>query len=310
MRVLLTGGQGFVGRHLQAELVEAGHQAVAPSSRELDVSDPAVVAAAVHSVGPDAVVHLAAVAHPDRAAADPTATFTLAVAGTSNVVEAVRAHAPAAVVMAVSSAAVYGPSRVVPQGEDTPVQPTSIYGMSKLAMEAIALTMGRRYGLSVIIARPFNLSGPGQATDFVLPSLAERVAQAVRLGSGPVRAGNLDARRDFLHIRDVVRGLRLLLELPVDRRETLVVNVASGESIAIRDVLDRLIALAGDQGEVVEVDGLVRSADASDSCGDPSKLKALTGWQPRIPIDQVIGEVWAEAWSRSAGADATTPRRP
>ncbi len=299
MRVLLTGGQGFVGRYLQRELLSAGHQVVAPSSNELDVRDADVVSSAVATVRPDGVVHLAAIAHPLDASADPPLAFGIAVGGTANVIEAIRTASPEAQVLAISSAAVYGSRPDVPVSEDKPANPDSIYGMAKLASKSIALAGALRYGLRVTVVRPFNHSGPGQSSKFVLPALAERVLAASRPGGAPIRAGNLAVRRDFLDVRDVVRAYRLLLELSDGRADGRVVNVASGRSVAIRDLVDGLIALSGRDAEVVTDPGLVRPDDVAESRGDATLLTELTGWQPRVDVDTMVADAWADAMARS-----------
>lgn len=305
MRVLLTGGQGFVGRHLQAELTGTGHEVLAPSSHDMDVRDAAVVSATVGDVRPDAIVHLAAIAHPRAAAADPSSAFAVAVAGTANLIEAIRAHAPAARLLTVSSAEVYGSNQDLPLSEDAAARPESVYGMAKMAAESIALAAAQRHHLGAVVVRPFNHSGPGQTSMFVLPALADRVVSATRANGPPVRVGNLAVRRDFLHVRDVVRAYRLLLELADNRVNGLVFNVASGRSVAISELLDRLIVLAGTETPVVIDPDLVRPGEIPDSRGDASLLTELTGWHPEIGVDQLVADVWADAVSGWTDPDVT-----
>ena len=299
MKVLVTGATGFAGRWLLRELADAGHHAVAaPPSAALDVTDAGAVARLVHEVRPDAIAHLAGVAFGPAAAADPERAFRTAVVGTQAVFEGVRAAGLRCAVLVSGSSEVYGDPEPgdLPLAEDAPLRATRPYGLVKLAQEAVALTAGARYRIPVVVTRSFNHIGPGQRSVFVIPAFAGRV-RAFREGVAPdIPVGNLDVRRDLTDVRDVVRAYRLLLErvAGVGSESPVVVNVASGRSVAIRDVLERLCGIAGVEARVRVDPEWVRSGEPVEIVGSPALLATLTGWRAEISLDQSLADVFAE----------------
>jgi GDP-4-dehydro-6-deoxy-D-mannose reductase len=295
MRAFVTGGHGFVGTWLLQHLAAAGDDVVAPHATEVDVLDGAALASAVESAQPDAVYHLAGFAHVGRSWEHPDEVFSVNALGTLQVLEAVRRAGGDARVLVVSSAEVYG--RVTPSSlpitEDAPVRPVSPYAASKAAVEVLALQAFLGRGVPVVVARPFNHTGPGQPADFVVPAFAARIREAVRTGADVLRVGNLTPRRDLTDVRDVVRAYRLLVE----RGEPGgVYNVCSGQDVAIEDLVRRMCALAGVPDLRLEVDPeLLRPADVPVLRGDPARLVAATGWRPELPLDQTLRDVLAAA---------------
>jgi GDP-4-dehydro-6-deoxy-D-mannose reductase len=299
MRVLVTGAGGFVGRWLTRELEAAGHEVVGPSTEALDVTDRAAWIRTIERVRPGTIAHLAAVAYAPQASADPGKAFRVTVGGTVDLVEALRATGQRPGLLVTGSSEVYGAPRPedLPLGEDAPLAPRTTYAISKVAQEAVAIRAARDLDLPVVVTRSFNHTGPGQRPVFVVPAMAGRVREAT--SGGPrlrVRVGNLDVRRDFADVRDVVRAYRLLLERLGDGSISnggMILNVARGESITIRAILDELIRLSG--GDVkVDVDpALVRPDDPLDIRGDASALHALTGWDPQCDFAATIADVWA-----------------
>lgn len=306
MRVLVTGATGFAGRWLLRELAEVGHEAVpTPPSAALDVTDAGAVARLVREVRPDAVAHLAAVAFGPAAAADPERALRTAVVGTQSVFEGIRAAGLRCAVLVSGSSDVYGDPAPgdLPLAEDAPLRATRPYALVKLAQEAVALAAGARYRIPVVVTRSFNHVGPGQRPDFAVPAFARRVL-ALRDGVAlEIPAGNLDVRRDLSDVRDVVRAYRLLLERAAAGSDSaVIVNVASGRSVAIRDVLERLCRIAGVKGRVRVDPELVRPGEPVEIIGSPALLASLTGWRAEIPLDQSLADVFAEiAGSTAAG---------
>jgi GDP-4-dehydro-6-deoxy-D-mannose reductase len=304
MKVLVTGATGFAGRWLVRELADAGHEAVAaPSSAVLDVADAGAVARLVHDVRPDAIAHLAAVAFGPAATADPGRALRTAVAGTQAVFEGVHAAGLRCAVLVSGSSEVYGDPKAhdLPLAEDALLRATRPYGLVKLAQESVALAVGARYRIPVVVTRSFNHIGLGQRPGFVIPAFVERV-RALRDGRAPdIPAGNLDVRRDLTDVRDVARAYRLLLEGIASGLDTPhVVNVASGRSIAIRDVLFHLCRIAGVEAKVHVDAALVRPGEPPEVVGNPALLARLTGWRPEIPLERTLEEVFAETPSPTA----------
>jgi GDP-4-dehydro-6-deoxy-D-mannose reductase len=298
VRVLLTGGRGFVGGWLARELTGAGHQVSAPSREQLDVTDRVAVQRAFHDLRPEGVVHLAAVALAADARRDPGNALAIAAGGTQNLLEMVRASDVAPATLVVSSSEVYGHPRPedLPLREDAPLGARSPYALTKLAQESVALAAAGRWGLPVVVVRAFNHTGPGQRPGFVVPDLAARVRQAARGEAPEVRAGNLGTRRDFTDVRDVVVAYRLLLEAAANGRVAAggaVFNVASGRSVAISSLLEQLGQLAGIRPRVVVDPELVRPDEAPEIRGDTTALRELTGWQPEHSLAETLADVWA-----------------
>jgi GDP-4-dehydro-6-deoxy-D-mannose reductase len=188
----------------------------------------------------------------------------------------------------------------LPLGEDHPFRPASPYAVSKASAELLGLQAWLGRGLEVVRVRPFNHTGPGQAPDYVVPSLARQVAEAVRSGAAQLSVGNLAARRDLTDVRDVVRAYRLLLDAG---RPGEVYNVCRGESVVIEDVARRLLVLAGVDLPLVVDPAQMRPVDLPDLRGDPTRLHAATGWTPAIGLDQTLGDVLA-SFTGSTGAAA------
>jgi GDP-4-dehydro-6-deoxy-D-mannose reductase len=305
VKVLLTGGRGFVGGWLTTELENTRHEVVAPAREALDVTDADAVRRAIREQRPAAIVHLAAIALAGAAREEPVEAFRIAAGGTANLLEAVREQPTPPAVLVISSSEVYGKPREgeLPLREGSPLRATTPYALSKLAQESVALAYAARWGLPLVVVRPFNHTGPGQRPGFVVADLVGRVRSVVRGEADAVRAGNLDVRRDFSDVRDVVRAYRLLLEAMSNGRVEpggAVLNVASGRAVEIRYLLDRICALAG-VSPAVEVDpSLVRPDEAPEIHGDSEPLRALTGWQPEHEIEETLRDIWATADASSS----------
>jgi GDP-4-dehydro-6-deoxy-D-mannose reductase len=291
MRAFVTGGAGFVGRHLANHLEAMGDQ-VTSVDQEVDVADPAAIAAAVAKARPDAIYHLAALSNVGESWEFPAEVLRVNVLGTAGVLAAARALPEPPVALVISSAEVYGSvtPEELPIDESAPVRPVSPYAASKAAAEQLALQAWRGYGQSVIVVRPFNHVGPGQAPNFAVAALAKRIVEAQRAGSSTVAVGSLSARRDFTDVRDVVRAYRSLV---VDGIAGETYNVCSGTDVAVGDVAQRLCELAGADVELVADPALVRAVDLPVLRGNATRLFETTGWQPEIPFDATLADVLA-----------------
>jgi GDP-4-dehydro-6-deoxy-D-mannose reductase len=317
MRALVTGAGGFVGGHLLRALLAEGHEVFAgtpeaePHDRELsgaawlqlDVTHAESVRAAVEEARPEVVYHLAGQASVSGSFADPLGTWDVNATGTLRLAEALPAGAR---LLLASSAEVYGdvPEGEQPIREDRPPRPSSPYGGSKAAAEVAALQATLAGGAQAVIARSFNHTGPGQDARFAIPGFARQLARIAAGEAEPViRVGNLEARRDLLDVRDVVRAYRLLAE----RGEPgAAYNVCSGRARSIREVLDELVEISGVDARVEVDPRRVRPVDLPLLQGDPSRLGAL-GWAPEVPLRRTLADL-LEHERRAVEAHAPSAR--
>jgi len=331
-RILITGAGGFVGRHLIAHLLEAhaadpSLQIVATVASEiearaaanspsvtdaagwtgcsvvgkidvvaLDICDRQAVLEQVKTRRPQQIYHLAARA--SGADADREAVFAVNVEGTRHLLEAAATLSDPPRVLLISTGYVYGdtdPER--PACESDSVAPAGRYGPytdSKLAMEELA----GAYRSFVLITRAFSHTGPGQSPAFAIPAFARQLARIARgLEPPEIMVGNLEARRDLLDVRDVVRAYRLLMAHGA-LGETY--NVATGQPYVLREVLNRLRAFLPFPTEVLLDPARLRPADIACSTGDPSRLFTAAGWKPHYSLEDTLRATltWAEQKER------------
>jgi GDP-4-dehydro-6-deoxy-D-mannose reductase len=297
VRVLITGSKGFVGHWLAAHLQACGDEVFGVDT-EVDITLLSPLVDSVTGWEPDWICHLAAQASVGASWSGQARTYEVNVIGTVNVLEAALACRRRPRVLLISSSEVYGRVRPdqLPIAEDQPLAPINPYAASKAAAELVGRQAWLGSDLEVITARPFNHTGPGQRTDFVVPALAQQVAQAAQNGATSLRTGNLGARRDLSDVRDVVRAYRMML-LAGEPGE--VYNVCRGESQSIQSIAERLLELAG-VAIPIEVDPeRVRPVDIPDLRGDGTKLHRATGWSPEIDLDQTLRDILTY-WRRPA----------
>jgi GDP-4-dehydro-6-deoxy-D-mannose reductase len=300
--VLVTGGSGFAGGHLVAACRAAGDEVVtAERATGVDLLDAGSARAAVAAAGPDVVYHLAARAHVGESWKAPAETLRDNVAMTVNLLEAVRAEAPEATVVAVSSSEVYGPPARLPVDESALLRPQNPYALSKASSDLAAGFYADAHGLRVVRARAFNHSGPRQEPTYAIASFARQAALAAEAGEPVLRivTGNPDTRRDYTDVRDVVRAYRLLAE----HAEPGVFNVCSGVSRSARELIEGLAAAAGARLEHVVDPDLVRPNEVMELRGSFDALHAATGWRPEIPLEQTLADTvaWWREQSRGRG---------
>lgn len=309
MRVLVTGADGFVGRHLCRFLEAQGDAVFAlggrPTSesgaasesgtRRIDILHASDVRSAVEEAKPEGIIHLAGFSSVAKSHQDPGAAFAVNTLGTVHLLAALRDVAPKARAVLVSSGEVYG---AVAQGtaasEDFPLLPLSPYAASKLAAEVAGFQFHRGAKLEILCARAFNHLGAGQTPTFVVPSFARQL-KAMSRGEAErtLKVGDLTAIRDFSHVLDVVEAYRLLLTRGEPGQAY---NVCSGEGRTIRQLLDMLIELADLTGKVtVEVEAArLRPAELPSLVGNPDKLRRL-GWKPTRSVRTALSDALNEA---------------
>ena len=309
MRVLITGVTGFVGPYLAAELaaepdvelfgmaldtgaMEAGGALPAGITILLgDVTDDDSVRTVLEEARPDVVFHLAGASSGATAWHRPAECLEVNALGTLRLLEGIRRLGLATTTVVASSGEVYGSAddEAHPLTEDSPLRPLSPYAASKAAQDLVAAQYPRAYGMRVIRLRLFNHTGPRHPEQFVASSFARQIARIERGLQAPViEVGNLDARRDFVDVRDVARAYRLAA-----RREVSgdVFNVCSGHAVSVRHILDLLVALAHCEVAVHPDPERMRPADIPLLLGDPRLFREATGWVPEIPIERTLADL-------------------
>lgn len=294
MRVLITGIGGFVGSRLARYLLGRGDQVSGtyldavpdlPGADlfEADLTDRAALDRAVRETDPDAVFNMAGLAHVGESWNWELLPgyYWVNVVGTENVVAAAAGRK----VIVVSSADVYGavPVEEQPIREQRRIAPQTPYALTKAASERIALAG------DAIVVRSFNLIGPGQVPKFALAAWAAQLAAIKRGEREPViEVGNLDTRRDFIHVDDGAAAYRLLAEQGVP---ATVYNLASGRAVSMREALERLLRISGVSVTVQEGAFPSRPHDIPYLSGDASLLRAL-GWEPERTLDDALSDLW------------------
>lgn len=299
MKAMITGSRGFVGGYLRRELEDHGYTVVgldiAADERTIagDITNLQQLCEILREVQPDVVFHLAGQANVALSWQIPQKTFEINTIGLINLMEALRQEKPNARVVGIGSSDQYGNLGELGQNvtEETPVNPQSPYAVSKKAQEDIAKVYARAYGMQICMTRSFNHAGVGQKRGFIIPDFAFGIAQ-VECGKAEfLPVGNLSAKRDFTHVKDVVRAYRLLAELG---RAGEVYNVGSQIVYSAQEILDRLCALASREIPVRQDAAKIRPSDTPVICCDHSKLTRETGWMPEIFLDVTLREVLEE----------------
>jgi len=293
-KVLVTGGGGFVGRHLLSAIAEGRFgrlrdAVVLPSG--LDVRDEEALSDFVAEQRPDAVIHLAAQSFVPRAIENPRETYDINVIGTLNLIQALDAAGFNGRFLFVSSGDVYGrvDESSLPVDASTWPRPGNPYASSKLAAEELCLQWSRRTGAQVLVARPFNHIGPGQSDRFVVSSLAHQVV-AIKEGRQPaiIEVGDIDATRDFSDVRDVVSAYAAILEQGNNQARYI---VASGVERSVATILRRMLELAGVSADIRVDPSRLRASEQRRMVADPSATTQETGWRPLIELDQTLTDI-------------------
>ncbi|MDE1895654.1 MAG: GDP-mannose 4,6-dehydratase [Rhodospirillales bacterium] len=287
-RLLLTGGSGFVGQHLQRHLRQAAPE-VDVFAPTLDITDAHAINRLIEAAKPDALLHLAAISTPAEAANAPDRAWAVNVQGTLNLAQAVLAHAPACRFVFISSAEVYGRAFLAgtPVTEETPPEPLTPYAKTKAEAEAALTALP---GLKLLRLRPANHTGPGQAPGFVVPAFAQQIARIEAGLQLPILAtGNLDVKRNFLDVRDVCAAYAAALTLP-DFVPGEILNIGAGATQRIGDMLEILLGLSKARIRVKTDPAKQRPSEIPAAEISTTRARARLGWAPRIPIHETLAE--------------------
>jgi len=303
MRIMVIGGNGFVGRPLTRMLADGHEVCVLDALRygpprfppeelarlfmiHADITDPDQVAAAMRSFSPEAVIHLAAIHYIPECEQDPVLAVRTNVAGTMSLLAACP---PGCRFVFASSGAVYAPEARPHREDESPVAPSDVYGFTKLHGEHYVRHMARQRGLAAVVVRLFNVIGPGETNPHLLPEI---LAQLIA-GHRRISLGNLTARRDYIHVEDAARGFRAAaLAGAVAPGECVTVNLGTGQAYAVGEILSRLRRIGGADFTVETDPARLRAVDRPVLAADIARIRELFGWHPRHTIDTALADLW------------------
>lgn len=314
MRVLITGISGFVGSHLAEFLLKqdtdifgiirwrSNRENIRHIENKLtlfegDMRDLSSVKQIIEDTKPERIYHLAAQSFVPTSWTAPQETITSNIVGQLNILEAVRDLDLPIRILVIGSSEEYGlvHENEVPITEDNPLRPLSPYGVSKVGQDLLGFQYFHSYGMHIIRTRAFNHTGPRRGEVFVTSNFCRQaVLIEKKLQDPQISVGNLEAKRDFTDVRDVVRAYYLALEKgePGD-----VYNICSGKSWVIKELLDKIVEIAGIEIEITTDKSRMRPSDVKILQGSHDKFTKKTGWQPEIPMEQTINDLldyWRE----------------
>ena len=305
-RILVTGASGFVGPYLVAALQEAFGSAqiisASPTAAplpgtlpvHLDLADLAAPRALVEAMRPQACLHLAAVSHIGHALESPGSAWRINLLGALALAEAMQDIAPAAPFVHISTGEVYGLSAnsEPPLSEQSNLAPANLYAATKAAADLALGEMALR-GLRLVRLRPFNHTGPGQSSDFVVPHIARQVVTAERAGAGELVIGATDRMRDFLDVRDVCRAYVAALAQVESLPNGIALNIASGTSRSIASIVEDLLRLTPARIVVRQEPARLRPNDVERVRVGVDRVRTHLGWEPQIAWSQTLADVLA-----------------
>jgi len=308
MKALITGITGFAGSYLAECLLAKGYEVSGTYLTDdglvnvdlikkkinlikADLSEEQSVFDVVRKVSPTVIFHLAALTSPTDSFKNPTATLNNNISLEVNLLEAIRKfNLLNTKILIVSSADIYGrvASENLPIDEETPLCPTSPYSVSKIAQDFLGLSYFLSYKLKVIRVRPFNHIGPRQSPKFAVSSFAKQIAEIEKeKKEAYLSVGNLEARRDFTDVRDMVKAYALTIEKGVVGEAY---NIGSGVSYKMSDILNRLISMSTKKIAIRTDKALLRPSDDPELICDNNKFRKLTGWKPQVSLETTLKE--------------------
>jgi GDP-4-dehydro-6-deoxy-D-mannose reductase len=264
-----------------------------------DLRDAARCENVLREVRPQRIYHLAAVSSNVAAMDDPQSAYSVNFSGTLALLSAWRRVEMDCRFLLVSTSEVhgtspeYGPEREMPLHENAALGPTTPYAASKAASEMAGLQFFLTWGLPIVVARPFSHTGPGQTDRFVCSSFARQIAEAQSQTRAQISVGNLDLRRDFSDVRDVVRGYHLLLEHGQPGQPYF---LCSGQAVSLAGILQTLMDCFPNPVEVTVDPRRLRANETPAIWGDYSKVHQATGWSPEIPLEKTLQDL-AQYWA-------------
>jgi len=304
----ITGITGFAGSHLAELLLKKGYKVYGLCrwrSRteniekiknklhliEGDLLDSHSLQKAMIDIRPELVFHLAAQSFVPASWTSPAVTLEINVVGPCNLFEAIRAAKIDPVIQIACSSEEYGlvKPEEVPIKETNPLRPLSPYGVSKLAMDYLGYQYFKSYGIKIVRTRGFNHTGPRRGEVFAESSFAKQIAEIEKGKKEPViLVGNLEAKRDYTDVRDMVNGYFLAA---TKGKPGEVYNICSGKAVKISEVLEILLKMSKVKTKIVQDPARMRPSDVPILQGDYSKFKRRTGWEPKIPLQKTLKDL-------------------
>lgn len=293
MKALITGSKGFIGTHLSAELEENGYEVIKCDLAEgddivsMNIMDQAMIQSVLNICHPDVIFNMAGQANVALSWMRPQFTVELNTIGLINILEAVKTVNKKIRVIAVGSSDEYGSLKDVGTNvtENIPVNPITPYAISKQAQELFARLYVNSYGMDVCMIRLFNLGGAGQMKGYLIADFSSGVAEVEAGRSNHLSVGNLSSARDFTHVVDACKAIRLIAE---NGHTGELYNICSGTTHTAQEVLDKLVKMAKVKIEIVQDPARMRPSDTPVVCGNHDKLTAHTGWQPELSLDDIL----------------------
>jgi GDP-4-dehydro-6-deoxy-D-mannose reductase len=309
MKALITGITGFVGSHLAEHLLAEGvevfgaarwrsdkdniaHLGSKIKLVECDINDASSVKQIMSDVKPSRIYHLAGQSSVAASWNSPSETINTNVIGQINILEAVRMICPDTRVHIPGSSEEYGyvEEKELPLTETSQLRPLSPYGVSKVAQDLLGYQYFKSHGLFVVRTRAFNHTGPRHGDIFVTSSFAKQAALIEKgLAEPVIKTGNLDAKRDYSDVRDIVRGYGLAL---AKGRSGEVYNICSGRAVSIKEILDIILSFTSKKIKVEQDPSRLRPSDIPVTVGDHSKFSQKTGWKPGIPLEKTLRDIF------------------
>ena len=306
MKILITGGAGFLGSHLCEKYVNESEEnkvicldnfsnADLFNIRELlghrnfrlvngDIRDKDLLDKLMPGV--DAVIHLAAQIHVDKSIINPKDTYDTNVTGTLNVLEAARTHDPKKIIIA-STSEVYGPAKYTPMDENHPLEAPHPYGASKIAADRMALAYNKTYNLGVDIVRCFNLFGPRQK-DSGYGGVISIFTKRILNNQPPIIYGDGSQTRDYMYIKDAIKAYELIMNSNNNKNHDRIINFGTGIETSILDLANKIIKLCEKDLKPVFVSS--RPGEVDRLHCDYSKAKKIYNFSPEYTIDQGLNE--------------------
>lgn len=300
-KVLIFGVSGFVGSYLAQEFLDYGYKVFGSDKIEPDVLSTKVdfcksdlmvsdeVERLVNAIQPQIIVNLAAISSVGVSWAIPQTTIQVNVIGALNIMEAARKSLCKPKILFVGSSEEYIISDL-PINENCQINASNPYGISKVTQEMFARLYREQYRVKIYCVRPFNHTGVGQRDTFVLPSFCKQVAEIDKTGKpGVIKVGNLKVKRDFSHVKDVVRAYRLIIES--DNCEQ-VYNVGAGNAYSLEDMLQYVINLSSQEIKIDIDPNRFRPTDQPVICCDYNLIKSELGWEPQYTVFDALEEMY------------------